>query len=46
MKSRDFSIAMVRAAAFQTAAHQKGTQLFFVKTMHRADYMGISRLEF
>ena len=30
MKSRDFSIAMVRAAAFQTAAHQKGTQLFSI----------------
>ena len=30
MKSRDFSIAIVRAAAFQTVAHQKGTQLFSV----------------
>ena len=30
MKSRDFSIAMMRAAAFQTAAHQKGTQLFSI----------------
>ena len=30
MKSRDFSIAMVRAAAFQTAAHQKETQLFSI----------------
>ena len=30
MKSRDFSIAMMGAAAFQTAAHQKGTQLFLI----------------
>ena len=30
MKSRDFSIAMVGAAAFQTAAHQKETQLFSI----------------
>ena len=30
MKSRDFSIAMMRAAAFQTAAHQKETQLFSI----------------
>ena len=30
MKSRDFGIAMVRVAAFQTAAHQKETQLFSI----------------
>ena len=30
MKSRDFSIAIMRAAAFQTAAHQKETQLFSI----------------
>ena len=30
MKSRDFSIAIVRATAFQTAAHQKETQLFSI----------------
>ena len=36
MKSRDFSIAMVRASAFQTAAHQKETQLFSI-TMSELD---------
>ena len=36
MKSRDFSIAMVGAPAFQTAAHQKGTQLFSI-TMSELD---------
>ena len=30
MKSRDFSIAMMRVTAFQTAAHQKETQLFSI----------------
>ena len=30
MKSRDFSIAMMRAPAFQTAAHLKETQLFSI----------------
>ena len=30
MKFRDFSISMVRAAAFQTAAYQKETQLFSI----------------
>ena len=36
MKSRDFSIAIVGAPAFQTAAHQKGTQLFSI-TMSELD---------
>ena len=30
IKSRDFSIAIVRVTAFQTAAHQKETQLFSI----------------
>ena len=36
MKSRDFSIAIVRVPAFQTAAHQKETQLFSI-TMSELD---------
>ena len=36
MKSRDFSIAMMRAPAFQTVAHQKETQLFSI-TMSELD---------
>ena len=35
-KSRDFSIAIMRAPAFQTAAHQKETQLFSI-TMSELD---------
>ena len=30
IKPRDFSIAMIGAAAFQTVTHQKGTQLFSI----------------
>ena len=36
IKSKNFSKAMMRASAFQTAAHQKGTQLFSI-TMSELD---------
>ena len=42
-KPREFSIAMIGAAAFQAAAHQKGTQLFSI-TMSELDKQ-LSRLK-